>query len=72
MDALLRKWNLTEEEQKVVKAKVTKAQFILASSYESLQRKQIPANIIQSIVTGRKTLSLEECQIIWKNSGWRK
>ena len=67
MDTFLQKLNLTEEEQKVIKEQEPNAFAILANSYESLQRKQIPENIIQSIVAGRKALSLAECQIILKD-----
>ena len=67
MDTLLQKCNLTEDEQTVIKKKESRAYVILASSYKSLHGKQIPENIIQSIVAGRKALSLEECQIILKD-----
>ena len=72
MDTLLQKCNLPVDEQKVIKEKEPRAFVILASSYKSLQGKQIPENIIQSIVAGRKALSLEECQIIFKNEAWSK
>ena len=67
MDSFLQKCNLTETDQKVIKEKESDVLVLLAASDEKLREKQIPEKIIQLVVTGRKSLSLEECRIIWKD-----
>ena len=68
MDIIFQKSSLTKEQQGLVKGKESNARIILAASDEILRQKAIPEKIIQLLLAARKTLSLEECQNVWKES----